>query len=118
MLAVIFVTALAVADTGAFFAAALAAGLTTFAGAATFLGAAFGDTFFAVAICHFLFGYSLAQIFASAALSAKLQAMSTRIVFSCFYRPFWNGCCGDKLTATVPPECTQGNCDAHHPQRL
>jgi hypothetical protein len=37
--------------------AALAAGLTTLAGAAAFFGIAlaFGDTFFAVAICHFLY---------------------------------------------------------------
>lgn len=57
MLALIFATALAVLDTGAFFGAAFAAGLTTLAGVATFFGiaAVFGDIFFAVAICHFLY---------------------------------------------------------------
>jgi hypothetical protein len=60
-----FAMALAVLDTGAFFAAGLAAGLTTLVGVFTFAGAAaLGAAFFAVAIFWFPFFFvELAKLF-------------------------------------------------------
>jgi hypothetical protein len=56
MLALILAIALAALETGAFLGAAFATGLITLAGAFAFgLTAAFGATFFAVAILNFLF---------------------------------------------------------------
>jgi hypothetical protein len=64
MLALSFAVALAVLETGAFVADALATGFTAFAGAVTFFGvaAAFGAGLFAVAIFKFPFLFNWLDI--------------------------------------------------------